>query len=498
MAKRRRSPHSSHHLGQWQRFQTPQLLVQSDQPDEINVFGPIATQDTADFWQWWFETDYHTGDVEFQQALLASQSQSVKIIINSPGGDVWAGSAIRSFIQTEIAKGRTFETHIVGVAASAASIIALAAPKIIIADMGMFMIHRAAVPFDAWGYGNEDDLQIAINDFESRKQSLREINEAQIKIFMEKTGKSREDMRELLRKETWLNAQSAIEAGFCDEVQPSGIELPPIADKPVPSGFHRTAHGGFAHDRPAYSFAAAIGLGKADPDDDEEEDDLTGTGAAKPKAKVPVQPPTPTTTQGVSSMYDAQIRKALGLSADVEITPAHLNQYISMISGENAELKTELGKTKQKAVLDKAKATFKAHVERGAITPQQSVQTLSLIMGHPDPEEQLTLQDEIYQMLPDGDDPDDPGATARKPRGEGKTAKGAEGDEDDDRSMAWEFNRRMQAKIKAGMEVSKAQDATGEDLVEKFGQTKADKIAEAYMHHDFDADDKGDPGQGDD
>ena len=63
---------------------------------------------------------------------------------------------------------------------------------------------------------------------------------------------------------------------------------------------------------------------------------------------------------------------------------------------------------------------MKAHNARGAITPVQMTTVLGQIMAADNPEELLGFQDEIFAMLPDGDDPDNPGATARKAKGSGK------------------------------------------------------------------------------
>ena len=465
--RKRSSSNNSYHLATWERFNVPQLMVNSPKDDEINIFGPIVSEDTAEMWQWWFDTDYYTSEVDIQKFLAESTAQNIKMIVNSPGGDVWAGNAIRSFIQTEMGKGRTFETHVVGVAASAAAYIAVAAPKLVMADMAQMMIHRASVGYDLWGYGNEDDLQIAINDLESRKQSLREINKSQVKVFQDRMGKTREETQELLRKETWFNAESAVEAGLASEVQSSGITVAEFQPKSLPQGFSLTPHGGFAHERPAYSFAAAIGSSS---------NKKTNQEAHKPP--VP-EPPPP--TQGVASMYEQDIRQALGIPVGTEVTIAHCYQYIASLKQENLDLKAEKEKVQKQASASKIKAYFDDLTARGAVTPVAAVSVQSQILLAPDPEAQFELIKPAFDSLPDGDNG---GATARTSKGSGAVPDGADGlvkEDDETKKMAYAFKHRLNALVKAGEEIGSAQDKVVAELGEKY--------TEAYTYFDFDNDD---------
>lgn len=482
--RKRSSAHNSHHLATWERFNIPQLMVSNEKADEINIFGPIVSEETAEFWQWWFETDYYTSDVDMQEILAQTTAQEIKLIVNSPGGDVWAGNAIRSFIQSAIAEGRTFTAHVVGVAASAAAYITVAAPKVIMADMAQFMIHRAAVGYDAWGFGNEDELQLAINDLESRKQSLREINKSQVKVFMERMNKSREETQELLRKETWFNAESALESGLATEIQSSGVTVADLKPKPLPQGFNFTPHGGVAHERPAYSFAAAIGARCTTEETEEGQEGQEGQQNKKKQARQP-QPPAPPapppTTKGVSSMLEQRIRAALGLTADVEITVAHCYQYIERVEKENVDLKAEKKKIEQKAVASTIKTFFDEQVKRGAMTPIQAVSVQTQILAAADPEGMFELNKPLYEGLPNGDDD---GATARKSKGTGKAPEGSEEvetAEEETKRLAYKFHFAYRKVVKETEDVVEAQEKVTEEL----GQEAAD----AYMHFDFKGDD---------
>jgi len=484
--RKRSSSRNSHHLASWERYNIPQLMVDSQKDDEINIFGPIVSEDTAEFWQWWFETDYYTSDVDMQEILAKTTAQNVKLLINSPGGDVWAGSAIRDFIMQEIAKGRTFEARVLGLSASAAAVITVACPKVVMADMGQMMIHRASVGYDAWGYGNEDDLQIAINDLESRKQSLREINKSQVSIFMERMKKSREDTQELLRKETWFNAESAVESGLATEVQSSGVSVAAIQPKSLPQGFNHTAHGGFAHERPAYSFAAALG---ATSTEEGEETDEGQQQQQKPQARQPEPPaPPPPTTQGVSSMYDNEIRQALGIPAGTELTIVHYQQYVGHLKqqitakdGQIETLEKEKKDASQQAAAQRMADFFDAQVERGAMTPVEAASLQSQILLAPDPEAQFKLHKPLYEKLPDGDKG---GATARTSKGTGNAAEGTEElpeEETNTKRLAYQFKYRYEALVSAGVEIVDAQNK----LMEELGK----EAAEAFQSFDFDNDD---------
>lgn len=440
----------SFHLSQWHRFATPRLMVAPAADDEINIFGPCVTEETAELWQFFFDTQYHTSDVSFREALAATDASHITLLINSPGGDVFAGSAIRSQIQSEQAQGRTFTAHIIGLAASAAALIALAPTRTIIADTGMIMIHRASLGYDAWGWGNQEDLQVVINQLESYKASLREIDRAQIKIFQERTGLEREQVQELLRKESWFNAESALEKKFVHAIQPATSQPDLAASDRLPQGFAPTPTGGLRHPAPALSFAAA----------------LTAPPKASPKHPDP----------GVPPMYEKEVRKLLTLPDSQDVTPAHQQEAIGLLLSRNESLARQIAKEEKKSLLTQAKATFDKHVQRGAITPFQAASTVSMIMSAADPEEQLALQDEIYRDLPDGDHG---GTTPRQPLGLSQEPTGADDKTDDQATLAHTFKKRLDSLVDEGLTIAQAQDQAAQEL--------DDDTFQAYLYYDFDA-----------
>ena len=150
-------------------------------------------------YDWW--TDEHqTGAYDFRKEL--AQCGPVTVYINSPGGDVFAGAAMYSALLDHPHK---VTVKIMGIAASAASVVAMAGDEVLISPVGYLMIH------DPWSYvmGNAREM-------EHEARVLREIGEGIVAAYQKKTGKTTDEIRRLLEAETYMNAQSAIENGFCD------------------------------------------------------------------------------------------------------------------------------------------------------------------------------------------------------------------------------------------------------------------------------------------
>lgn len=150
-------------------------------------------------YDWWTEAR-QTGFQDFRKEL--AQCGNVTVYVNSPGGDVFAGAAMYSALLEHPHK---VTVKIMGIAASAASVVAMAGDEVLISPVGYMMIH------DPWSYiaGNAREL-------EHEAQVLREIGEGIVEAYTRKTGKTPEDIKNLLAAETYMNAQSCIENGFCD------------------------------------------------------------------------------------------------------------------------------------------------------------------------------------------------------------------------------------------------------------------------------------------
>jgi ATP-dependent protease ClpP protease subunit len=161
---------------------------------EILIYGAIG----ASFWEDSITAKQFSDELKKMDASI----KEVDLRINSPGGDVFEGYAIANRIKQHSAK---FTIYIDGLAASIASIIAIAGDEVVIGEGAQMMIHSA------WtvAMGNARDLEKVID-------RLGEIDEQLISLYVKKTGKSRAEIRDMVEKETWLNADEAVEMGFAD------------------------------------------------------------------------------------------------------------------------------------------------------------------------------------------------------------------------------------------------------------------------------------------
>ena len=129
----------------------------------------------------------------------------ITVWINSPGGDCVAAAQIYNMLMDYPGN---VTVKIDGIAASAASVIAMAGTKVLISPVGMLMIHNPATL--AWGDSGE--MQKAIEMLGSVKDSI--INAYEIK----KTGLSRTKLSHMMDAETWMDAGKAVELGFADGI----------------------------------------------------------------------------------------------------------------------------------------------------------------------------------------------------------------------------------------------------------------------------------------
>lgn len=164
----------------------------------LELYGTIAEES-------WFDDD--VTPQMFRDELFAG-SGPVTVWLNSPGGDCVAASQIYSMLMDY--KGDV-TIKIDGIAASAASVIAMAGTKVLMAPTALMMIHNPIT----MAYGNHDDMQKAI-------EMLDEVKESIINAYEIKTNLSRAKLSHLMDTETWMNANKAIELGFADDILEDG------------------------------------------------------------------------------------------------------------------------------------------------------------------------------------------------------------------------------------------------------------------------------------
>ena len=135
---------------------------------------------------------------------LNSGEGDITVWINSPGGDCIAAAQIYNML-TEYKGNVTIKID--GIAASAASVIAMAGNKVLMSPVSMMMIHNPATG----AFGDHTEFSKVI-------EMLDEVKESIINAYVIRTGLSRTKLAHLMDSETWMNANKAIELGFADDV----------------------------------------------------------------------------------------------------------------------------------------------------------------------------------------------------------------------------------------------------------------------------------------
>lgn len=172
-------------------------MSQQNGEAEILIFEEIGAS-------WWGGGITAKGFADELKAL--GDLHTINVRINSPGGDVFDGIAIYNTLTTHKAKVNTF---IDGLAASIASIIALAGDKVTIAENGLMMLHQP------W--------TVAIGDAREMNKTadtLDKISEALVVTYAKRSGKDSKAIVKMMDAETWLTGQEAVDQGFADVVTP--------------------------------------------------------------------------------------------------------------------------------------------------------------------------------------------------------------------------------------------------------------------------------------
>lgn len=181
--------------------QTKKFWAWKNQADEggtearvLELYGTIAEES-------WFDDDITPA--QFREELFAG-SGPVTVWINSPGGDCIAASQIYTMLMDY---KDDVTVKIDGIAASAASVIAMAGTEVLMAPTALMMIHNPATI----AMGDHEDMQKAI-------EMLNEVKESIINAYEIKTSLSRAKLSHLMDAETWMNANKAVELGFADGI----------------------------------------------------------------------------------------------------------------------------------------------------------------------------------------------------------------------------------------------------------------------------------------
>lgn len=168
----------------------------------IQMKGEVIPDDYSDVYDWLNYQYFSPKSVI--DALKNANGEDVTLEINSPGGYINAGSEI----YTELMEyPGTINAKIVGYACSSASWIALAADHVAMSPTAQMMIHRAS----GGAIGNSSDMKSEYN-------ALDQMDKSFVDLYAKRTGKSPEEIYQMMVDTTWMNAKTAVENGFADEV----------------------------------------------------------------------------------------------------------------------------------------------------------------------------------------------------------------------------------------------------------------------------------------
>lgn len=170
--------------------------------DEIGYFGTTAA--------------------DFVQELAAVKAKTLDVHINSPGGEVWDGVAIHNAIKRHPAN---VTVHIDGLAASAASFIAMAGDEIVIEPNAQMMIHDAMTLM----VGNAAEMRETAKMLDKTSDTIAQ-------MYADRAGGDVADWRKAMRAETWYDGAEAVEAGLADRLAGEGEDEAP-ADRKVAAKF---------------------------------------------------------------------------------------------------------------------------------------------------------------------------------------------------------------------------------------------------------------------
>lgn len=171
-------------------------------PKRINLKGPLIANNSQEVY------DYYGMEATSAKSIinqLPEDSSDIILEVNSNGGLVTVGSEVYTALRNY--KGK-ITAEITGMAASAASVAVMGADKVVMSPTAQMMVHKALFNLVC---GNSDDLDKASN-------ALKSSDKAIVNAYVAKTGLSEDEIMNLMRNETFMSAQDAVEKGFADEV----------------------------------------------------------------------------------------------------------------------------------------------------------------------------------------------------------------------------------------------------------------------------------------
>jgi ATP-dependent Clp protease protease subunit len=180
---------------------------------QIKVKGAVVSNDDAEIYNW---LGYDCVSPNQVEDALNSANDDVEVDIASGGGSVFAASEIYTMLKAYSGK---VVVNIQGLAASAASVIAMAGDEINMSPTAQMMIHKASTI----SMGNSDDFAHDSKMLDVTDQSI-------VNAYEQKTGMNRDDILQLMANETWMTAQDAVDKGFADNVSTGETKAPQLVN----------------------------------------------------------------------------------------------------------------------------------------------------------------------------------------------------------------------------------------------------------------------------
>lgn len=387
--------------------------TRNEKTDEADVY----IYDVIDSW-------HGVSANEFVQTISGLDVDQLNVYINSPGGSVWDGLAMLNALRRHEAN---VTVYVDGIAASAASFIAMAGNEIVMGPNSELMIH------DAWGLcvGNAADM-------DEVRQRLDKISDNLAAVYASRAGGDPKDWRALMLAETWYSAEEAVTAGLADRVADTlpnrastdaedqdRFDLSIFAhagrkDAPKPKIPARTAR------LDAHQAWDALAVMTTAP----EPAATAAAGGPKPPAE-PVETINPT-NEGADAMSETIInglRERLGIKADAEITEDSLMAALDEALEERADAPTttdqaptpgtvNLDEETYRALREDAaagrqardqqvaaarEATVQAAIDSGRIPPARREHWVNMLAADPGAEETLnSLEPGTIPLTPKG------------------------------------------------------------------------------------------------
>jgi ATP-dependent Clp protease, protease subunit len=169
---------------------------------ELRIEGDIVDDDEIWIYEWFGEKA--TAPNAFKEELKQFKGKDITVWIDSYGGSVFAAASIYNALKEHDGK---ITVKVDGKAMSAASVIAMAGDEVLMSPVAVMMIHNPLTGV----YGNMHDLRKVADILDQIKESL-------INAYVNKTGKSRKEISDMMDDETWMSANVAVKEGFADGI----------------------------------------------------------------------------------------------------------------------------------------------------------------------------------------------------------------------------------------------------------------------------------------